>query len=342
MLLTGIEDHAATLRWCNALAGKLVQLTCTCDLDYMPLANIQLLTRLTSLSLRAGSSFGAASRAIFVEDDSLMQLASLPLLSHLCLAYIGNIGKHVTCLLSLQGLTLLSFGGDKCDLSYCTQLTSIELSDFESSHLWLPDGQAVALQRLKLGNMPKPGTLHARTTLLELFNLECATHLTYLALSCCYPINDFLRVRMPLLQELELRYLQAALPLLLLSCKNLSRLDLSYMYQPALPEWFSSLTQLTSLTLRGAQLESFQRSIFHLSYLKQLDLSEMYPEVEIPRQIANLALWPQLTLMDFSTAGIGGEDSLNSYRSLVVLAAALHTRCSDLKFGRCTVTFGCV
>jgi len=142
MLLTGIEDLAATLRWCNALAGKLVQLTCTCDLDYMPLANIQFLTRLTSLSLRAGSSFGAASRAIFVEDDSLMQLASLPLLSHLCLAYIGNIGKHVTCLLSLQGLTLLSFGGDKCDLSYCTQLTSIELSDFESSHLWPGSGPA--------------------------------------------------------------------------------------------------------------------------------------------------------------------------------------------------------
>ncbi len=46
--------------------------------------------------------------------------------------------------------------------------------------------------------------------------------------------------------------------------------------------------------------------------------------------------------MDFSTAGVGGEDSLNSYRSLVVLAAALHTRRSDLKFGRCTVTFGCV
>ncbi len=342
MLLTGMQDLADTLRSCNALAGKLVQLNCTFELDDMPLANIQFLTRLTSLSLGAGSSYGAARRAMFVEDDSLMQLASLPLLSHLCLAYIGNIGKHVSCLLSLQGLTLLGFGGNKCDLSYCTQLTSIELSDFDSLHLWLPDGQAAALQRLKLGNMPEPCRLHARTTLLELFNLGCATHLTYLALSRCYPVNDFLPVRMPLLQELELRYLRAALPSLLLSCKKLSRLDLSYMYQPALPEWFSSLTQLTSLTLRGAQLESFQGSIFHLTYLKQLDLSEMYPEIEIPRQIASLALWPQLTLMDFSTAGIGGEDSINSYRSLIVLAAALHTRRSDLKFGRCIVTFGCV
>ena len=81
---------------------------------------------------------------MFVEDDSLMQLASLPLLSHLCLVYARNIGKHVTCLLSLQGLTLLGFGGSKCDLSYCTQLTSIELGEFDNSHLWLPDGQAVA------------------------------------------------------------------------------------------------------------------------------------------------------------------------------------------------------
>ena len=67
-------------------------------------------------------------------------------LSHLCLACIGNICKHVTCLLGLQGLTLLGFGGKKCDLSYCTQLNSVELSDFDSSHLWLPDGQVVALQ----------------------------------------------------------------------------------------------------------------------------------------------------------------------------------------------------
>lgn len=84
------------------------------------------------------------------------------------------------------------------------------------------------------------------------------------------------------------------------------------------------------------------RSKYHANNLKQLDLSEMYPEVEIPRQIANLASWPQLTVMDFSTAGIGGEDGIKSYRSLIVLAAALHTRRSDLKFGRCIVTVGCV
>ncbi len=342
MLLTGMQELTDSLRSCNALPGKLVKLNSAFELDYMPLANTQFLTRLTSLSLRAGSSYGAARRAMFVEHDSLMQLASLPLLSHLRLAYIGNIGKHLTCLLSLQGLILLSFGGDECDLSYCTQLTSIELSEFHSSHVWLPAGQAVALQRLRLGNLPEPCGEHAMTTLLELYNVGHATHLTYLALSRCYPANDFLPVRLPLLQELELKYLHAAVPSLLLSFKKLSRLDLSYIYQPALPEWFSSLTQLTSLTLRGAQLESVPDSIFHLTYLKQLDLSEIYPALEIPRQIAELALWPQLTSIDFSTAGIGREDSLDSYRSLVVLAAALHTRRSDLKFGRCIVTYGFV
>jgi len=219
MLLTGMQDLADSLRSCNALAGKLVQLNCSFRLDNMPLADIQFLTKLTSLSLGAGSSYGAARRAMFVEEDSLMQLASLPLLSHLFLINIGNIGKHLACLQSLQGLTLLGFGGNKCDLSFCTGLTSIEVCEFHNTHLWLPDGRAVALQHLKLDNGPEPYTV------LELHNLGCATHLTYLALSGCYPVNDFLPVRMPLLQELELRHLQDALPSLLLSCKKLSRLD---------------------------------------------------------------------------------------------------------------------
>jgi len=326
MLLTGMQDLADTLRSCNALAGKLVQLNCSFQLHYMPMANIQFLTRLTSLSLGVGSSYGAARRAMFVEDDSLMQLASLPLLSHLCLVYAGNIGKHVTCLLSLQGLTLLGFGGSKCDLSYCTQLTSIELGEFDNSHLWLPDGQAVALQHLKIENEPEPYTG------LELHNLGCATHLTCLALSGCYPENDFLPVRMPLLQELELSHLRAVLPSLLLSCKKLSRLDLSYMSHPALPEWFSSLTQLTSLTLFGAELESFPGSVFHLTRLRQLDLSHFDPPLEIPQQISDLASWPQLTLINFSTAGINGGESTNSYQNLLVLSAALGSRHSGLKF----------
>ncbi len=324
-LLTGMQDLADTLRSCNALAGKLVQLNCSFQLDHMPMSNIQFLTRLTSLSLGVGSSYGAARRAMFVENDSLMQLASLPLLSHLCLVYAGNIGKHVTRLLSLQALTLLGFGGSECGLNYCTQLTSIELGAFDNSHLWLPDGQAVALQHLKLENQPEPYTV------LELHNLGCATHLTYLALRGCYPVNNFLPVRMPLLQELELTHLQAALPALLLSCKKLSRLDLSYMYHPAVPEWFSSLTQLTSLTLLGAGLELFPDSVFHLTHLRQLDISQFDPPLEIPQQISDLAFFPQLTFMKFSTAGISGKLGIKSYRNLLVLSAALGSRHSDLK-----------
>lgn len=97
------------------------------------------------------------------------------------------------------------------------------------------------------------------------------------------------------------------------------------MYQPALPEWFSRMTQLTSLTLFGAELESSPGSIFHLTRLRQLDISQVNPPLEIPQQISDLALWPQLTLTNFSTAGISGRVSMNSYHKLLLLSAALRT-----------------
>jgi len=59
--------------------------------------------------------------------------------------------------------------------------------------------------------------------------------------------------------------------------------------------------------LLTAELVSLPESISYLTHLRQLDVSEVDPPHKIPHQIADLALWPQLTPMDFFPAGLNAK-----------------------------------
>ena len=298
------------------LSGMLTSLTCLVPPPAASMLVLSSLTRLTYLALDG--------EAIYQIEDSLSILQTLSSLCKMELISVEDTCTGLAALVALQQLTLSCFG-PLCDLSSCTQFTSlaINLSDVEKH--CLPNNGAVQLQWLSFDSDVDPDWE------FTLENLAAATQLTHLFFDHCYPDNLFWPDASPQLQEISLSGLSHPVPSCLLCCPMLTSLQLDSVIQLALPDWFSGMKQLKGFDLMGLQLEHFPQSILQLTGLQHLNICVLPSQLQLPSDIVDLAQWPHLSYLGFLDSETWLTDS---QLNLLDLAIALGSRHTTLDYTR--------
>lgn len=259
------------------------------------------------------------------EDYDMLVLQTLSKMHSMVLNYYCNLATRVPNYTRLQRLELNCGSDDIVDLSCCTSLTALLLSERSDvlRKLILPEGEDVRLQDLLINCrvVREKGPF-------DMLNLDMALQLTCLTLVDAYPDNLQQGVwpeALPVLKSLTLTFSRGILSSKLCSYTQLEDLDLSYIHADTLPEWFSNLTQIHNLRLHGCQFSQFPTSLLGLSQLKTLDMKYMHP-VSLPEGISVLVYWPHLSVLDLSLHLGDVQHDLDSHLILMLLDHALKQR----------------
>ena len=274
--------------------------------------NLSTLTRLTHLSLEDHGHLG-----------DLQQLTALCQLRTLHVnrwAQAPHRGQHLT---HLQELHIDGIHAAELDLSNCTQLTFLDvtldhlrqqLPVQPLQRLILPFGPDVSLQRLTLTSM------HIKTPFV-LENLSQALSITHITFIAAFPVNliqgDW-PCSLPQLQSVHFSESDYSLPQQFLGCLELNDLRLEHYAANHLPDWFSGLTQLTSLHMSACKFESFPASVLCLSKLKHLSI-DSFPAMTITKDILQVAAWCCLENLDLSVMDPVGNHSYSLDSQLYLL-----------------------
>ena len=204
---------------------------------------------------------------------------------------------------SLRKLVLNACGTSICDLSSCTQITSLAITLFLSlpQHILLPTGSSVQLQHLSFS-----AWIGFEDRFQELQNLQDASQLSYLDFTGTYPVN-FVEgawpAYMPHLDTVKLA-ISSALPQQLVDYSSLRHLDISCHSEQAchgrsLPNWMSQLTQPDTLRVDAAAvrgLSEFPVCLLQLRQLSGLDLSRtFFLLTDLPEEILQFSEFANLT-----------------------------------------------
>lgn len=237
----------------------------------LQLQNISNMTRLTYLNL----DFQMSKDCSICAGSGLTLLESLPWLHTLELQCLQSVGAElcIPALPSLRNISLMGCCISSCDLSSCTQVTSLDWDIGVPERLQLPIGLHVQLQSI---NIMSPTYSDG---FLELIGLQAATQLTSIELFNTYPGNFNHEAAwpafMPHLQAIRIDDWQLRSPRQLVGYSSLRHLHLGchpHTRQPViLPDWLSQLTQLQTFSACG--LSEFPACLLQLRQLCSLDVS---------------------------------------------------------------------
>ncbi len=222
----------------------------------------------------------------------------------------------------LQRLELHSGSDDVVDLSCCTSLTALHLSERQDvlRKMILPEGEDVRLQDLHILFMGEEGPF-------DMLNLDMALQLTRLTLYNACPDNLQQGVwpkALPVLKRLTICSFKGTLSPKLCLYTQLEELNLSQINVDTLPKWFNNLTQINTLCLQECQFSQFPTSLLGLSQLKTLNMKYMYPLL-LPESISAFVHWPHLSVLDLSMHS-GTLHDLDSHLNLLLLDHAFKQR----------------
>lgn len=264
--------------------------------------NLSMLTRLTYLSLTDGGHLG-----------NLPQLTALRKLHTLHVCNWGQAPHRGQHLAHLRELHILGVHAIELDLSSCTQLVVMHLDVDDNKerplrHLLLPFGPDERLKDLELCSVQTPNPL-----VLE--NLSLAPSLTHVSFSGVYAKNlmegDW-PCSLAHLERLSFSNCVYTLPQQFVGYRRLSDMSLNDYAPKHLPDWFSGLTQLTSLEVQDCNFMTFPLGVLNLSKLTNLAIRN-YPALRITKDIMQISTWRCLQSFDLRVRGPIGSSNLETY-----------------------------
>ena len=261
------------------------------------------------------------------DDNEYYDMGELQTLSQMHSMVLNdycNLARRVPNYTRLQRLELHSGSDDVVDLSCCTSLTALHLSERQDvlRKMILPEGEDVRLQDLHIKYLSMGGKGP-----FDMLNLDMALQLTCLTLYNACPDNlqqGAWPKALPVLKSLTLTSVTHTLSTKLCLYTQLEDLNLSLIHVNTLPIWFNNLTQLRNLWLRNCQFSQFPTSLLELSQLRTLDMKYMYP-VSLPEGISAIVHWSHLSVLDLSTHS-GTLHDLDSHLILLLLDHAFKQR----------------
>ena len=315
---------------CQMLAPMLTSFTYTADNPERQLEHVISLTRLTVLKL---------SGSLKTPLDATMcthWLCQLPSLHRLYLSHPSHLTSDIFQMQHLQSPL-----DPQCDLSGCTQLTSLHLALVEDEDdvlecLILPSGHDVSLKHLRLERLKAKG----RIRLGRIENLAAATQLTKFEIIDCFPdsfVQEAWPPCLPMLEVLNMTGSKYGPPPQILQYKRL--LNLSFDPQPSryaltsIPDWFSQMTQLQRVAYKSCSFSEFPAPLLALSQLVSLCLSNrvLGERMTLPRAILSVAAWPHLSCLNLRSFWGKKGLSVDSHVMLLQLLEALGTKQSVLQ-----------
>jgi len=258
------------------------------------------------------------------ENYNMLELRILSKMHSMVLNDYCNLATRAPNYTRLQRLELHRGSDNIVDLSCCTSLTALLLTEHQDvlRKLILPEGEDVRLQDLLINCL----TVREKGP-FDMLNLDMALQLTCLTLLNACPDSLQQGVwpkALPVLKSFTLTFFRSNLSPKLCSYTQLEDLDLSYIHVDTLPKWFNNLTQIKNLWLRSCQFSQFPTSLLGLSQLKTLDMKGMHP-VLLPEGITAIVHWPHLSVLDLSVH-FGKMHDLDSHVILLLLDHAFKQR----------------
>ena len=222
---------------------------------WLHVGKIAQMTHLTSLTLTGKTNGGLANRPS-LDKPTLLQIQPLANLHALTLYGFREPDLDLQWLEPLRRLSLGACPIDFCDLTSCTQLTSLTITwDLRQGldiglrkprRLWLPSGSNVQLQHLSVSAVYKGIDFFE-----ELKNLQDASQLTSIEFHNTYPGNLDGRgwpLSMPHLNTIKADMMPHWPPQQLANYSQLRHLHIQVEHgagpTPAMPTWISHLMQL--------------------------------------------------------------------------------------------------
>ena len=275
------------------LVNKLVVLHFQTELP--DLHRVAKMTNLTYLTLRGSNKDGDRSKG--PPGNELTLLHSLTGLHTLDI--FGFQQLHLLDFQRLGSLRKLCLGTDHtgiCDVSSCTQLTSLAIS-WEGNppkHVLLPAGSNVQLRHLLVS------AVHFYGNCGDIQTLQDSTQLTCIEFLHTYPPNfDQVGwpISMPRLNTIKADMVPGLPPQQMINYSRLRHLDISLSGDRYVPNWFSQLTQLETLTLKAAHgMTTFPMCVLRLTQLSSLDLKFNGMErIKLPDEIVQFSEFTALT-----------------------------------------------
>ena len=292
------------------------------------------MTHLTSLTL-TGKTAGGAANMPSLNKRALLQIQTLAKLHTLTLDGFKEPDFDLQWLQSLRTLCLGACYTDTCDLTSCTQLTSLVVAwglECRVQRLLLPAGSTVQLQHLFVSAMT-----HAYFGYVK--NLQDAIKLTSIQFCNTYPGNlddgDWPQ-SMPQLNTIKAdKMVDWGGALQPVGYSRLRHLDCQVVLGEGcfaeVPHEFSRLTQLETLRLLAIpQLAVFPACLLHLKQLSSLDIGYGLHELDLDERILQFPEFTALTKLHLRTCadsteanrcvyGMGALEQLRSLRSLLGL-----------------------
>lgn len=231
------------------------------------------MTHLTFLTL-TGDGNGGTNKMPSLNKLTLQHIRVLANLRTLTLVCFKEPDLDLQWLQPLRSLVLGARHTHLCDLTTCTQLTSLaitwdlhrprDIGMRKPRRLLLPTGSSVQLQQLSVSAVYKCGE-----NLEELKNLQDATQLTSMQFLDLFPRNldegDW-PLSMPHLNTFKADLMPDWPPKQLLNYSQLRHLDIHLEHRasclPAMPAWFSQLTHLVPLGHSFAVQDSPQFALY--------------------------------------------------------------------------------
>ena len=275
------------------LQSPCVSLTVGPGLSSQHLLKICTLTNLTYLKLRFTKMYPER----MMKGMPMDSLTKLQMLIELKLSFPPRLPLLLSKLASLEFLTVAPRTATTLDMSSLTQVRWLRLGQGCLTSFYLTQTRVPVI----LPTSPKARLLGlAIHTLCDLQNLHEAKNVKQIEISAKPGIMHAVSwsTALPHLQRLAVckvthRYM---LPDEWQHYTQLRRLWLPD-YEGSLPVWFSTLQQLTFLSMPDARMDGIPESLFQLSQLKHLDLNRFQGLLTMP--IVKLADLPQLTYLRF-------------------------------------------
>ena len=275
-----MQGHVSSVLFHSDLAAAGPDFLCSCDdllvktlvvlnfetmAPWLHLGKVAQMTHLTSLGL-TGMTSGDQPDKPSLNKLTLLQLQTLAKLHTLTLYGFKEPDLDLQWLQSLRSLCLDACDTDFCDLTSCTQLTSLmiiwnwrqptDVGWRMPRRLWLPAGSNVQLQDLSVS-----AVLGGDDYFEELKNLQDATQLTSIDFQNTYPENLNERgwpVSMPHLNTIQADAMPWWPPQQLADYSQLRHLQIHVEHHasptPAMPTWISQLTHLKTRVCTSVSL----------------------------------------------------------------------------------------
>ena len=297
----------------DVLVKTLVALHFESTLPLRKLGAVAKMTHLTSLTLARNSTgrSGRLPNMPFVNKLTLLQIQKLANLHTLSVDGVKGSDLDLQWLQSLRRLCLGTCYTNTCDLTSCTQLTSLDVtwvSDNRNQHLLLPAGSTVQLQHLSVSATFHPNGHRFQ----EVKNLRDAIKLTALQFDKTHPVDldqgDW-PMSMPQLNTIKANRMRDWAVLRLVGYSQLRHLDCQLMSVVGclveVPHEFSQLTQLETLRLLAFPgLTVFPACLLHLKQLSSLDIGYGMHNVGLDDEILQFSECIALTRLHFRTSDL--------------------------------------